>query len=68
MPKIVKTKLLRRYYDDLLAGHFGINKIKELIAQKYYQPTHCHNIKVYITGYDVCSAIKAMRYKFYRDQ
>ena len=36
MPEIVKTKLISKYYDNLLAGHFGIDKTQELIAWKYH--------------------------------
>lgn len=59
--KIVKTKLISSHHDDLLAGHFGINKIQELIAWKYYWPTLCHNIEAYIIGCGICSALKAVR-------
>ena len=36
MPKIIRTKVIGRHQDDLLAGHFGINKTRELIGQKFY--------------------------------
>lgn len=34
--KIVKTELISRYHNNLLVGYFRINKIQELIDQKYY--------------------------------
>ena len=34
--KIIPTKLISRHHDNSLAGHFGINKTKELIRRKYY--------------------------------
>ncbi len=34
--EIVRTELISRHHDDLLTGHFGIDKIRELIARKYY--------------------------------
>ena len=39
MPEIIWTELINRSYDNPLAGHFGIKKTQELIAQKYYCPT-----------------------------
>ena len=34
--EIIKTELISRYYNDLLVGHFGIEKIQELVTRKYY--------------------------------
>ena len=36
IPEIVKTELISRYHDNPLAKHFRIDKIGELITQKYY--------------------------------
>ena len=36
IPEIIKTELISRHYDNPLVGHFGIEKMKELIARKYY--------------------------------
>ena len=32
VPEIIQTELISRHHNDLLAGHFGIKKIRELIA------------------------------------
>ena len=37
--EIIRLELISQHYDNLLAGHFGIDKTKELIARKYYWPT-----------------------------
>ncbi len=34
--KIIYSELISRHHDDLLAGHFGIMKTRELIVRKYY--------------------------------
>lgn len=34
--QIIKTKLISRYYNNLLFGHFSIGKVHKLITQKYY--------------------------------
>ena len=36
VPEIIQIKLISRYYNDLLADHFDINKTGELISKKYY--------------------------------
>ncbi len=65
--EIVKTELISRYHDNLLAGYFGIDKTRELIARKYYWPTLRRNIEAYVTGYDICLALTAVRHKSYGD-
>lgn len=34
--KVICSKFISRYHDDLLARHFGMEKIRELIARKNY--------------------------------
>ena len=34
----IKTKVLQKYYDNPLAGHFGHAQTLELIRCKYYWP------------------------------
>ena len=63
--KIIRTKLISRHYDDPLAGHFGIEKTRELVARKYYWETLRHDVEVYVRGCDVCLASKAVRHKPY---
>ncbi len=36
VPKVIRSKLISRHHDNPFAGHFGIEKTKELIASKYY--------------------------------
>ncbi len=67
MPEIVRTELISRHYDDPLAGHFGIDKTRELIARKYYWPTLHRDIEAYVTGYDICLASKSVKHKPYGD-
>ena len=63
--KIIRTELISRHYDDLLAGHFSIKKTRELVARKYYWETLRHDVEVYVRGCDVCLASKAVRHKPY---
>ncbi len=36
VPKVIRSKLISRHHNDSLAGHFGIEKTRELISRKYY--------------------------------
>ncbi len=36
VPKVIYSELISKHYNDPLAGHFGIEKTRELIARKYY--------------------------------
>ncbi len=65
VPEMVRTELISRHHDDPLAGHFRIDKTQELITQKSYWPTLCHNVEAYVTGYDVCLTSKLVRHKPY---
>ena len=63
--KIIRTELISRYHDNLLAGHFGIKKTHKLVAWKYYWLMLCHDVDDYIKGCDICLALKTVQYKPY---
>ena len=65
--EIIRFKVISRYYNDLLAGYFGIEKMKELVGRKYYWPSLKKDVGNYIRGCDVCLTSKAVRYKPYGD-
>ena len=67
VPEIIRTELISRHYNNPLAGHYGIKKTRELIAQKYYWPTLRRDIKDYVRGCNICVASKAVRHKPYGD-
>ena len=67
LPEIIRTEIISRHHDDPLAGHFGVEKTRELVARKYYWPTLRADIEAYIKGCDVCIASKAVRHKPYGD-
>ena len=67
VPKIICSKVISRYHDDLLAEHFSIDKTRELVGQKYYWPSLRKDVKNYVKGCDVCLTSKAVCYKFYGD-
>ena len=55
------------HYNDPLAGHFGIDKTRELIGRKYYKPSLRRDVKSYVRRCDVCLALKAIWHKPYGD-
>ena len=67
VPEAIRMELISRHHDDPLAGHFGIEKTRELLARKYYWPTLRHDVEAYVKGCDVCLALKAVRHKPYSD-
>ena len=36
IPEIIRTELISKHHDDPLAVYFGIEKMRELVARKYY--------------------------------
>ena len=65
MPEIIRTELISRHHDNLLAGYFGIKKTRELIVQKYYWLTFKANIESYVKGCDVFFVSKVVKHKLY---
>ena len=65
MPMAIWIKLISRHHDNPLAGHFGIEKTRELLAQKYFWPSLRHNVKAYVKGCNICLASKTVRQKPY---
>ena len=67
VPEAIRTEIISRHHDDPLAGHFGIDKTKDLVGRKYYWPSLRRDIEAYVKGCDVCLGSKAVRHKLYRD-
>ena len=67
LPEIIRTEIISRHHDDPLAGHFGVEKTRELVARKYYWPTLRADIDTYVKGCDVCLASNVVKHKPYRD-
>ena len=67
VPEVIWTELISRHHDDPLAGHFGIDKTKDLVGRKYYWPSLRKDIEAYVKGCDVCLGSKAVRHKPYGD-
>ena len=67
VPEIIRTELISRHHNNLLADHFGIEKTYKFVAQKYYWLTLRHDVDNYVKGCNICLASKAVRHKPYGD-
>ena len=36
VPEVIWIEIISQHHDDPLAGHFGIDKTKDLVGRKYY--------------------------------
>ena len=67
VPEIICSEVISRYYNDPLARHFGIDKTRELVDQKYYWPSLRKDVENYVRGCDICLTSKSVRHKLYGD-
>ena len=67
VPEVIRIELISRHHDDPLAGHFDIEKTRELVTRKYYWPILRRDVEDYVKGYNVCLASKVVCHKPYRD-
>ena len=65
LPEIMRTEIISRQPDDPLAGHFGVEKTRKLVAQKYNWPTLRVDIKAYVKGCNVCITSKTIKHDPY---
>ena len=63
----IREELLKRYHDNLLAGHFEVAKITKLISRKYFWESIKVDIKKYMNIYNVYQRVKIKRYRFYNE-
>lgn len=52
--KIIYSKIINHYYNNLLIGYFEIEKTKQFIANIYFWSIICQDIKAYVKSYDIC--------------
>lgn len=67
VPEIIQSELISQHHNNPLTGHFRIEKIRELMAQKYFWSIFCQDVEAYVKVYDVCLTSKIVRHKLYRD-
>ena len=52
-------------HNDLLTEHFGIDRTKELVGQKYYWSSMRRDVETYFRGCNICLTSKTVRHKPY---
>ena len=62
----VRQEVLRLYYNNPLAGHFGVNKTTNLIRRTYFWEHMDKDIREYIRECNICQRNKAKKYALYR--
>lgn len=60
--KIIRAKIMSKYYDNPLTKYFEIQKTWEFIAQKYYWPIFKINIEFYFKRCNVYLISKLVNY------
>ena len=48
VPEIIRSEVISYHHDDPLAGHFGIDKTRELVGRKYYWPNLKRDVESYV--------------------
>ena len=61
----LRTSLIRRNHDNLLAGHGGRAKTMELVSRQYYWPEIRETIKRYVKNCDMCQRSEMVRHAPY---
>ena len=67
VPEIIRSEVISCHHDNPLAGHFGIDKTREMVGRKYHWPSLTKDVENYVRGCDICLASKAVCHKPYRD-
>ena len=67
VPKVIYSKLINKYNNDLFVSHFGIKNTQELIVRKYNELMLLKNVKANVKGYNVCLASNIVCHKPYKD-
>ena len=65
--EVIYSITLSRSHDNLLAKHFKIDKINELVARNHFWSIFYRDVKVYIKDCNLYLASKAILHKPYRD-
>ena len=52
--ELVRAKLLKLHYNDVLVRHFSVERTLELLTQKYYWIDMHADVKEYVASYDIC--------------
>jgi hypothetical protein len=65
MQKTLIQELLYLYYNNQLAGHWGVDKTKELLKRKFYWPGLVSDVREYVATCSICQNTAIPRHKPY---
>jgi hypothetical protein len=65
LQKALIQELLYLYHDDQLAGHWGVDKTKELLQRRFYWPGLTTDVREYVTTCPTCQNIAIPRHRPY---
>lgn len=63
VPDLQKDKILKRFHDDVTAGHLGVRKTIKRIYENYFWPGLERDVRTYISACEICGANKFPNYK-----
>ena len=55
--KVIKNELIKLHHDNVLAEHYKVNKIINLLFKKYYWVNIMNNVQEYVALCAVCLRI-----------
>ena len=65
--KSVRAKLLKLHHNDVLVRHFSVERMLELLTQKYYWINMHADVKEYVALYDICQRVKVSQHHLYSE-
>jgi hypothetical protein len=63
-PGMARLEILQARHDFPSVGHFGYNKILELVSRDYWWPQMWKFVKDYVRSCNICSRAKYIRHRF----
>ncbi len=65
VPRKYRALLLQECHDNVLRGHFGIDKTYHVLRKRYIWPHMKHHVEQYVRSCDQCQKNKARHQKLY---
>jgi hypothetical protein len=56
---VLREEVIKLYYNDPLAGYYGVEKMLELLRRSWYWENMETDIRIYYKEYNICQRVKA---------
>jgi len=63
--EVIKNELIKLHHDDVLAEHYEVDRIINLLFRKYYWVNIMNNVQEYVALCAVCLRIQVSRHCLY---